>query len=310
VYGKTSTTTVELSAASSGVCVLRGGTFDELAGAAVGAADVNGDGISDVLVGITFNDTTASNAGAADVVYGDLPGATTGAGDAGANTLTGSAAVDRLVGGRGDDTLAGNGGADVLYAGQGNDVLAVSDLAFARLDGGTGTDTLRLDGSGFTLDLTNRLLAGRIRNIEALDLSGTGTFLVNLDARAVLNLSSFTNTLTIAKDAADTVNLGSGWDRLGDEVIGGQVYNVFQQGRAVVKISDTTPTITSLTSATANGAYGVGATINVTVVFSQPVTLAGGALTVNLDSGGAVAIAPFGPAASAAGTGGGRAEQP
>ena len=61
--------------------------------------------------------------GAIYVVFADLPGATTQAGDAYANTLTGSAAVDRLVGGRGNDLLIGNGGADVLYGGQGDERL-------------------------------------------------------------------------------------------------------------------------------------------------------------------------------------------
>src|SRR5204863_8970050 len=45
-----------------------------------------------------------------------------------------------------------------------------------------------------------------------------------------------------------------------------------------------------------------GASINVTVNFSEPVTLAGGNLQVTLDTGAVVSIPPFGPAASASGT--------
>jgi sporulation protein YlmC with PRC-barrel domain len=62
------------------------------------------------------------------------------------------------------------------------------------------------------------------------------------------------------------------------------------------------PTIASVTSTTANGTYGVGASINITVNFSEPVTLAGGNLQVALDTGATVSIPPFGPASSASGT--------
>ena len=60
--------------------------------------------------------------------------------------------------------------------------------------------------------------------------------------------------------------------------------------------------ITSVTSASADGIYGIGAGIDVTVNFTEPATLSGGNLTVNLDTGGAATISPFGPAASASGT--------
>ncbi len=53
------------------------------------------------------------------------------------------------------------------------------------------------------------------------------------------------------------------------------------------------PAVTSVTSTTPNGVYGVGATINVTVNFNESVTLTGGSLQVNLNSGATVTIAPF-----------------
>jgi hypothetical protein len=67
-------------------------------------------------------------------------------------------------------------------------------------------------------------------------------------------------------------------------------------------VDTTSPTITSVTSSTADAAYTVGASINVTVNFSEPVTLVGGNLQVALDTGAVVSIAPFGPASSASGT--------
>jgi len=65
------------------------------------------------------------------------------------------------------------------------------------------------------------------------------------------------------------------------------------------------PTITSITSTTADGCYTVGATINVAVSFSEQVTLAGvgASLDVTLDTpADIVSIGAFGPATSASTT--------
>jgi hypothetical protein len=53
------------------------------------------------------------------------------------------------------------------------------------------------------------------------------------------------------------------------------------------------PAVTSVTSTTPNGVYGVGATINVTVNFGESVTLSGGSLQVTLNTGVTINIAPF-----------------
>jgi len=129
-------------------------------------------------------------------------------GTSGDDTLTGSAAADQLVAGQGNDTLVGNGGADVLRGGAGNDVLAISDLTFASLDGGLGTDTLRFDAA-LTLDFTS-LSDGKISSIETIDLgSDGGNSALTLNLTDVLNLSEITNSLTINGAAGDTVNLSN-----------------------------------------------------------------------------------------------------
>ncbi len=69
----------------------------------------------------------------------------------------------------------------------------------------------------------------------------------------------------------------------------------------VYSIDKIAPVITSITSSTPNGTYGSEKIINVTVNFSEPVTLSGGNLIVNLDSGGQAVISPFGMAISASG---------
>ncbi|MEP6582136.1 FG-GAP-like repeat-containing protein [Microcoleus vaginatus GB2-A3] len=64
-------------------------------------------------------------------------------------------------------------------------------------------------------------------------------------------------------------------------------------GSKALVIDGVAPSITSVTSTTANGSYGTTSNINVTVNFSEAVTLAGGNMTVALDTGGTVTIAPF-----------------
>src|SRR5262249_19812014 len=151
----------------------------------------------------------------------------------------------------GNDTVVGNGGPDVLYGAPGDDVLAVSDATFARIDGGTGLDTLRLDGPGFALDLTDRTLAYRLQSIEAIDLSGPGNFTLTLDALAVLDMSEMTNTLVVTADAGDPVQIGTGWTPGSPVVIGGQVYNVYNQGLATLELGfvNTAPSLTKTLSA-------------------------------------------------------------
>jgi Ca2+-binding RTX toxin-like protein len=100
-------------------------------------------------------------------------------GGAGNDTLIGGALNDNLDGGAGNDTLAGNGGADIfrLYGG-GNDIASGGDAndtfliggslnASDTIDGGTGADTVNLDGTyaGLVLGATT------LTNVENLWLS-------------------------------------------------------------------------------------------------------------------------------------------
>jgi ELWxxDGT repeat protein len=62
------------------------------------------------------------------------------------------------------------------------------------------------------------------------------------------------------------------------------------------------PVITRVTSTTLDGTYGLGESINVTVIFDTAVTLAAGNLTVALNDGATVVIPPFSNSATASGT--------
>ncbi|GIW01864.1 choice-of-anchor D domain-containing protein [Roseiflexus sp.] len=61
------------------------------------------------------------------------------------------------------------------------------------------------------------------------------------------------------------------------------------------------PAVTSVTSSTSDGTYGVGASINITVNFGESVALSGGSLQVTLNTGVTISIASF-SGVSASGT--------
>ena len=205
------------------------------------AGDVNGDGFDDLLIGADRGDPHEdSDAGESYVVFGGnfTGGAETQVGTSVANLLTanlGAGAKDVLIGQQGNDTLVSDGGADVLYGGEGGDTLAIVSTAFQRVAGGSGTDTLRLDGSGLTLNLT-ALADNWLTDIEVIDLTGSGDNTLTLNRLEVLNLSSTSNTLIVRHNSGDTVNRGTGWVQIANETVGSDTFAVFTQGAATLKV--------------------------------------------------------------------------
>ena len=222
--------------------LLDGGDGDDHITAAAGAwTRVNGGSGNDtisaswIVNGGDGNDTITITPGAQSIVNGD----------AGDDTVTGSAEQDQIAGNSGADTIDGGAGNDFLYSadlapdsgGLSNDAALEHDVLRGGegddflwagygddVDGGAGTDNLRLSlagaTSGVTLDTTAliggqpvTIFGGTIQNIESVDY---------------LKGSSFADTLTIAAQSKPIqVFAGEGDDQI---IVKGTSTEVYGEG--------------------------------------------------------------------------------
>lgn len=166
------------------------------------ASDINGDGFDDLVVRTAFSDSY--------VIFGrDFTNKVNRLGTPNNDLLIGTNGDDILIGGRSSDTLRGGLGRDVLYGGAGNDVLSFGVID-RRIDGGGGTDTLAVDTSGMTIDLTT-IPNNRITDVEIIDLTGTGNNSLKLTRLDLLDLST-TNQLIVNGNVGDSVtSVNQGW---------------------------------------------------------------------------------------------------
>lgn len=141
--------------------------------------------------------------------------------------------IDTVDGGPGNDTLLGGAG-DTLLGGEGDDLFRVTDLTFAQIDGGDGTDTIQFTGAGDSFNL-GLLDDGQVTGIEQIDLSAVEDATLTLDADIVLDITDGVNALTgednslvIAGDAGDQVDIGAGWEETGSTTFEGESYTVYQ----------------------------------------------------------------------------------
>ena len=208
---------------------------DESGRSVSSAGDVNGDGYDDLIIGA---DGADGSAGETYVIYGGA----TGTESLTPVTAQGTAAADNFTGNAGADSFTAIATNDVVRGGAGDDTISVTALDFAAIDGGTGVDTLVLDGAGLALDLTSAGHVG-VDSVELFDLSGTGANSLVLDAQAVFDVTEEREggvaSLDVLGDADDRVDLsGSSFALTGTVTEDGVTYNVYRDGNAQVRVED------------------------------------------------------------------------
>ena len=130
----------------------------------------------------------------------------------------------------------------------------------------------------------------------------TGSILVTLETGTTdrtVSISDFSNLTTttgnyeiIAGDTTSaltvkTIELVSGAtlkDAAGNDISSFNIGTNLTASSSII-IDTTAPTITSVTSTTVNGTYGIGDSINITINFSENVTLTSGTITITLETG-------------------------
>jgi hypothetical protein len=212
VFGKVGNSTIDLSQIHQGIggFAIDGSTVAEvsdLMGWSVSTAgDLNGDGVDDLIIGARASSSNGSSVGAgrAIVVFGGQAQFGSEVDVLGTNaseTLNGTSGDDLIVAGDGHDTIYGLGGADVIYGGRGNDSIHLNSSNMAklgqvgivgvntRIDGGTGINTLVIDGANLTLDLTV-IKEGLLKDMQKIDLKGSGNNALKLSFSDVISLGS------------------------------------------------------------------------------------------------------------------------
>jgi hypothetical protein len=248
VFGKTTGMGIDLSAVAGGVggFVINGDSSSTHSGWSLSTAgDVNGDGLADLIVGAYRASDNDEFGGRSYVIFGNTSGAfyrstVDWLGTDASDIRSDNGVARTLVAGAGDDVLTA-AAASVLSGGAGKDTFNIdatmitalqspmgsggNSSQLARMDGGTGLDSLLLSGAGLTLDLTqvanqaasNPDGGSRIDSVETIDLTGTGNNALRLNVFDVLDLGSanlFETTgrqqLLVKGNAGDTVDLADG----------------------------------------------------------------------------------------------------
>lgn len=206
-------------------------------------ADQGANNVYDVVVGVRDN-AGLTDTQALAITVTNVNGATLNGDDA-ANTLTGTPEADTLSGNGGNDTLSGLGGNDTLYGGDGNDFMDggpgadtyiggagndvfIWDPADASVAGGGGFDTLRMTGSGVTLDLTQVVSRNQLDGIEGIDLTGAGNNTAVLSIDQIFTMC-WDNNLRFDGNAGDRVTVldPANWTRGANQVIGANAYQAW-----------------------------------------------------------------------------------
>ena len=262
----TGNTTIDNALALTGVATLNAGAAATLSGVISGSGGLTKTGSGSLtLSGSNTNSGATTVSAGTLLVDGSTNSATTvanGATLAGGGTLGGDVTVQN-----GGTLSPGNGGADTLTV-NGNLTLDAGSTLALDINGasaGSGYDQIVVNGnvdvSGATLTVNHGYAAGNGEIYEVIlnDAADaiTGTF-SGISEGSTFNAAGNGTQLT-ASYAGDT-------------------------GNDLTLTAPTAPTVTSVSSSTANGTYKIGDTIVVTVQFSSAVNVSG-TPTLTLETG-------------------------
>ena len=158
-----------------------------------------------------------------------------GKGNNSSNTITGNEGNNVLESGGNDSGRF----ADALYGLGGNDRLILTTLVNYTLDGGTGTDTVALGGAGQVMDLVKH--ASRLKNIERIDLTGTGNNTLVVNQASVLGgigaIAGSKYVLVVDGNAGDQLLfLESNWTKIGSYGYPEGTFDRWEFGNAQVHV--------------------------------------------------------------------------
>ncbi|MBI2932040.1 MAG: FG-GAP repeat protein, partial [Planctomycetes bacterium] len=260
------------------------------------AGDVNGDLYGDVIVGAYWYDNPESNEGIVRVYEGSaagLPGAPSWTADSnqasayfgrsvsGAGDVNGDGFGDVIVGAYGYDNPDSSEGRAFVYHGAGGPGPVVTNVTSSTADGSYGV------GAAIAVTVTFSA-AVYVTGTPQLTLAtgGPGT-VVNYAGGSGTDTLTFTYTVGAGQNSLDldytaSTALALNGGTIQDGASNNAVLTLPSPGAAgslgankAIVIDTTAPTVTNVTSTTADGTYGVGATIAVTVTFSEAVTVTG-----------------------------------
>ena len=191
---------------SNGFAIIGENASDELGYVVSSAGDFNADGFKDALVSVKSGKT-------AYVVYGgDYTNSVTKFAYGSSNLINyGTAEDDSIISGDSNiKIIDAKGGNDVIFGTTNGETIIVKDQNFQKVDGGLAyvsgsfsPNILKFDIAGESINLGD--FGAKIRNIQTVDISGSGPNTLSLDYKSVKDVLSGYTMLTIVGDSDDKV---------------------------------------------------------------------------------------------------------